>query len=249
MPASRSSSPENDVFSISANLVPERDHKRAATTSLTFDDLLPPESPLLLHEDLQEGCGGQLWPAGMVLSKYMLKYHRSQSLQGKSIVEIGAGGGLVGLAVALGCDVDSKIWTTDQLPMLALMRKNIALNKLNEKVGAVVYDWGTPPPSEILPSDSAGEHRNPDIVLAADCVYFEPAFPLLLQTLEDLIGPATTCYFCFKKRRKADMRFIRDMMKKFAVEQVAYDAKETDQREGIFLYQVRGKDKQAASSK
>lgn len=238
MPASRSSSPENDVFAISAALVPERENKRPSTSSLSFDDLLPPSKHLLLHEDLQEGCGGQLWPAGMVLSKYMLRQHGSGSLRGKSIVEIGAGGGLVGLAVALGCEMDEgqKIYITDQVPMLALMEKNIALNGLGQRVVAGVYDWGTAPPSSICGTGSEG--CRPDIVLAADCVYFEPAFPLLLQTLDNLVGPSTTCYFCFKKRRKADMRFIRDMMKKFHVEYVEYVSKEKDQREGIFLYAV-----------
>jgi len=235
MPASRSPSPENDVFAISSALVPERDKKPPSTTILTFDNLLTPDRPLILHEDLQEGCGGQLWPAGMVLSKYMLRHHRSGSLRGKSIVEIGAGGGLVGLAVALGCEIDhARVCLTDQIPMLALMKKNIALNKLEDKVGAEVYDWGTEAPASILPEGA----EYPDIVLAADCVYYEPTFPLLLQTLDDLIGPRTTCYFCFKKRRKADMRFIRDMMKKFHVEHVEYDKKQEDQREAIFLYAV-----------
>ncbi|EXJ82022.1 hypothetical protein A1O1_08090 [Capronia coronata CBS 617.96] len=239
MPSSRSPSPENDLFSISTTLVPERENKPATTTGLTFDDLLPSNTPLLLHEDLREGCGGQLWPAGMVLAKYMLTYHKTGSLLGKSIIEIGAGGGLVGLAVALGCDIDTKIWITDQLPMFALMQRNIAFNKLDARVGAEIYDWGTPPPSSILRNGT--EH--PEIVLAADCVYFEPAFPLLLQTLKDLIGPSTTCYFCFKKRRKADMRFIRDMVKTFNVEPVTYAGRDADQREGIYLYQVRRKER------
>jgi len=229
--SSRSPSPENDVFAISTTLVPERPSKAASTTSISFDNLLDP--PLIVHEDLQEGCGGQLWPAGMVLSKYMLTYHKS--VLGRSIVEIGAGGGLVGLAVALGCATNRRILITDQKPMLALMEKNIRLNGLGEKVSAEIYDWGTPPPACI------SKNGHPDIVLAADCVYFEPAFPLLLQTLEELIGPETTCYFCFKKRRKADLRFIRDMMKKFLVQQVEYDGQGRDQRDGIFLYEVRQK--------
>jgi len=251
MPASRSPSPssDSDVLGISTSLIPEREAKPAATTTITFDNLLPPSRPLILHEDLQEGCGGQLWPAGMVLSKYMLQYHKT-GLQDKTVVEIGAGGGLVGLAVALGCELglpehgNRKLCITDQIPMLALMKKNIALNQLEGKVDARVYDWGAPPPVEILQrsTDSATTpHHHPDVVLAADCVYFEPAFPLLLHTLGDLIGPHTVCYFCFKKRRKADMRFIRDMMKKFAVEFIDYDGREADQRQGIFLYQVRAK--------
>ncbi|KAJ9607925.1 Protein-lysine N-methyltransferase efm6 [Cladophialophora chaetospira] len=241
MPASRSPSPENDVFTISTTLIPERDNKKPTTTTITFDDLLAADRPLLLHEDLQEGCGGQLWPAGMVLSKYILQYHGDGNLKEKSIVEIGAGGGLVGLAVALGCEIGDgqKIHITDQIPMLALMKRNIALNKLEKRVVATVYDWGSAPPPAILPGDS----DHPDVVLAADCVYFEPAFPLLLKTLSDLIGPSTTCYFCFKKRRKADMRFIRDMMKKFHVEMVDYGTKEEDQRQNIFLYAVTSKNK------
>lgn len=233
---SLSSSPENDVFSISTTLIPPAQVKTAGTTSETFDGSL--HTPLLLHEDLREGCGGQLWPAGMVLSKYMLTYHKKQ-LHGKSMIEIGAGGGLVGLAIALGCELGQtkdKILITDQEPMFALMQKNIALNDLSEKVEARVYDWGTKAP--IFPSTSSS---TPDVVLAADCVYFEPAFPLLLQTLQDLVGPNTVCYFCFKKRRKADMRFIKDMRKKFDVHEIDYNDREEDQREGIHLLEVKSK--------
>lgn len=233
---SLSSSPENDVFGISTILIPPAHIKSAGTASETFSGLL--STALLLHEDLREGCGGQLWPAGMVLSTYMLKYHK-QSLFGKSMIEIGAGGGLVGLAVALGCDLGDpkgKILITDQEPMFALMQKNIALNDLSQKVEARIYDWGTKAPT--FSSDSLS---TPDIVLAADCVYFEPAFPLLLQTLTDLIGPNTMCYFCFKKRRKADMRFIRDMRKKFLVREIEYEDREANQKEGIHLLEVNSK--------
>lgn len=43
----------------------------------------------------------------------------------------------------------------------------------------------------------------PDLILAADCVYYEPAFPLLVQTLSDLsVDEKTEVLFCYKKRRK-----------------------------------------------
>ena len=233
-PRSRSQSPENDIFGVDDFAVPAREIRAAGQTDLSFAGLL--SSPLTLHEDLTEGCGGQLWPAGMTLARYMLTYHKS-SLAKKHIVEIGAGGGLVGLAVALGCALTTKLLLTDQLPMLALMEKNIALNQLEDKVTAQVYDWGsTPAPGFATSSGHA------DIILAADCVYFEPAFPLLLATLKDLIGPNTVCYFCFKKRRKADMRFIRDMLRSFHVQEVEYGWREADRKESVFLYDVRLKD-------
>jgi hypothetical protein len=132
------------------------------------------------------------------------------------------------LAVALGCKTDSILHITDQEPMFDLMKRNIALNDLNSRVSASIYDWGTATPSQ-LPA-------HPDIILAADCVYFEPAFPLLQQTLNDLVGDNTVCYFCFKKRRRADLQFMKVARKMFDVKQVDDDPdKETYSRENLFL--------------
>jgi protein N-lysine methyltransferase METTL21A len=228
-PSSRSPSPENDIFSVADFVVPPREIKAAGQIDLTFNGLL--NEPLKLHEDLAEGCGGQLWPAGMTLARYMLTYHRD--LRNKHIIEIGAGSGLVGLAVGQGCGMNTTLSLTDQLPMLALMEKNVALNGLQSVVQPQVYDWGSDEiPTFPTPTGKA------DIVLAADCVYFEPAFPLLLQTLKDVMGTNTTCYFCFKKRRKADMRFIRDMVRTFDVHELTYEWKEADRRQSIFLYEI-----------
>lgn len=68
------SSAEPDLLSGLESYVPPRSNKIASITEISFDSLLDP--PLLLQEDLKKGCGGQLWPAGMVLAKYMLQYHR-----------------------------------------------------------------------------------------------------------------------------------------------------------------------------
>ena len=159
-------------------------------------------------------------------------------------LELGAGGGLVGLAVARGCRTTRPILITDQLPMLSLMQQNIALNSLQDKVKAVILDWGTPISHPIYhhlsaPAASAAGEQYLDVILAADCVYFEPAFPLLLQTMQQLLGPKTVCYFCFKKRRKADWRFIKEMKKKFEVVDATADERDQDRREGIYLYEVR----------
>lgn len=82
-------------------------------------------------------------------------------------------------------------------------------------------------------------HKTPEIILAADCCYFEPAFPLLLDTLEELLSnkEGATCYFCFKKRRKADMGFVKMARKRFDVKEAGKDDPERGvwQREGIFL--------------
>lgn len=112
--------------------------------------------------------------------------------------------------------------------MFDLMKRNIELNNLSSRVSASIYDWGTPTP--------AGLPQNPDIILAADCVYFEPAFPLLQQTLQDLIGENTLCYFCFKRRRRADLQFMKTAKKMFDVVEVDDNPeKEVYSREQLFL--------------
>ena len=78
------SSDEGDevgAFGISEDFVESRQHKTAGESKVDFDGLL--EKSLKLHEDLKEGCGGQLWPAGIVLSKYLLRRHRN--LEGLSM--------------------------------------------------------------------------------------------------------------------------------------------------------------------
>lgn len=112
--------------------------------------------------------------------------------------------------------------------MLPLMRQNITLNALTATVQAAILDWGTPPPASVP--------THPDVLLAADCVYFEPAFALLLETMGRLMGPETVCYFCFKKRRRADVKFVKRARKMFGVRDVGDDPeKGVWEREGLFL--------------
>ncbi|KAK5171446.1 Protein-lysine N-methyltransferase efm6 [Saxophila tyrrhenica] len=231
--ADRDSEPSDVLTMIGEDLVQSREHKAPQTSRIDFDGLLQPE--LVLHQDLAKGNGGQAWPAGMVLAKYLLRRKRDE-LRESTILELGAGSGLVGLAITVGCQPTTPVCITDQKPMLALMQQNTALNNLQDKVVPAVYNWGA---DSLVP---VAEH--PDVVLAADCVYFEPAFPLLLESLEALIGPNTVCYFCYKKRRRADQRFITALNKRFLVEPALDDPdRAAYTRQNIFLYTIRRKEK------
>jgi hypothetical protein len=77
MSASDSDAATGDgIFALSEDLVQLPTYKAATTQSVDFDGILDP--PLLLHEDLARGCGGQLWPAGMRLAKYLLRTKRDE---------------------------------------------------------------------------------------------------------------------------------------------------------------------------
>ncbi|KAK4249306.1 protein-lysine methyltransferase METTL21D [Corynascus novoguineensis] len=225
----RSPSPEFSPLAFGEDLAPLPEYKAAGTTQVDFSGLLG--EPLKLHEDLKSGCGGQLWPAGMVLAKHMLRYHRDR-LQSARILELGAGGGVVGLTVAKGCaSLDHPLYITDMVEMESLMQQNISLNGLDDRVQVRVLNWGEPLSQEVL-------DLKPDIILAADCVYFEPAFPLLLQTLQDLLAvePSATIFFCFKKRRRADMQFLKAARKTFNVIEIEDEDRPIFSRDGLFLY-------------
>lgn len=95
---------------------------------------------------------------------------------------------------------------------------------------------GAPLPEEVV-------REKPNVILAADCVYFEPAFPLLLATLDALLALCkdAVIYFCFKKRRRADMQFMKNAKKKFVVDEVEDHDRGIFSREGLFLYTFRRK--------
>jgi len=94
------------------------------------------------------------------------------------------------------------------------MRRNISLNALESKLVVAELNWGVPIPTTV---------QRPDLILAADCVYFEPAFPLLVQTLSELSDSSTEILFSYKKRRKADKRFFTLLKKRFTWEEVTED--------------------------
>lgn len=86
MPASVSppSSPPLDPLAVSEDLTPLPSLKPAGNTRIDFDGQLT--NPLKLHEDVRTGCGGQTWPAGMVLGKHMLRYHRDEIQSARMLV-------------------------------------------------------------------------------------------------------------------------------------------------------------------
>ncbi|KAK9456434.1 putative methyltransferase-domain-containing protein [Dipodascopsis uninucleata] len=201
------------------------------------------------------GCGGKVWPAGDVLSRYLInartdttylahKLVWNQAEQKKiRIIELGSGTGLVGLMLGkafksnitdgqMSPTTGMNIIISDQINMMSLMEKNITLNSMDDIVRASVIDWGTKLDKEIL-------EPFPDVILAADCVYFEPAFPLLYQTLLDLSNKDSVIFMSYKKRRRADVRFFKSIKKDFVIEEIKnYKEYLEFSRETVFLYRL-----------
>ncbi|KAL1714831.1 putative methyltransferase-domain-containing protein [Schizophyllum commune] len=231
---------DDDAPHIDATILPaQRPSILGDTITLTFPDPVAHVGVapvnVRLKVDASPGCGGMHWPAGQTLGNY-LAWRGSSALAGRTIVELGAGTGLVGfVAGALGGDV----LITDQAPLLSLMRENTALNGLEDRVKVAELNWG------VLAVCAMGEplpeelRKKVDMVLAADCVYFEPAFPLLVQTLVDLVHDETEVLFCYKKRRKADKRFFNLLKKHFTWSEVTDDpARPIYNKDAISLFRL-----------
>lgn len=93
--------------------------------------------------------------------------------------------------------------------------------------------------------------QKPDVILAGECVYFEPAFPLLMSTLKALLelNPNAVVYFCFKKRRRADMNFVKMAKKAFKVEEIFDEDRPVFQRQGLFLFSFTSRPKQTKATR
>lgn len=59
-----------------------------------------------------------------------------------------------------------------------------------------------------------------------------------METIKDLLklNPAAVVYFCFKKRRRADMHFVKMAKKAFLVEEIFDEDRPVFQRQGLFLF-------------
>lgn len=71
-------------------------------------------------------------------------------------------------------------------------------------------------------------------MLTAESLSVESNVPLLTATMEALMGNDTVCYFCYKKRRRADKAMIRKLSKLFEVDEI----KEWE-KDGVFLYEIK----------
>lgn len=69
---------------------------------------------VFLALDVTRGCGGKIWPAAEVLGQYIASRRSDEQWKGKTVVELGAGTGLVGF-LAAAATLLGRIWITDQM--------------------------------------------------------------------------------------------------------------------------------------
>ncbi len=87
-------------------------------------------SELFINFNLSFCTDMPLWDASVALCKYLQRAFPSSSLAGKTVIELGAGCGLPGIAAAI---LGANVTITDQAPYLPLIQQNITENLTEEE--------------------------------------------------------------------------------------------------------------------
>lgn len=136
---------------------------------------------------LSQGLTGlSSWPAAICLGDYLMQ--RIDLVENKKIVELGAGSGLLGLALLKSSERIPSYTFTDYSPMiLNLLMQNASLNfsdeELERRMKIEELDW----------NQFSSVENNYDLILAADVVYDPSVIDSLVKTISILLESNRTC--------------------------------------------------------
>ncbi|NXI10050.1 MT21A methyltransferase, partial [Irena cyanogastra] len=175
------------------------------------------------------GVAAVVWDAAVVLCAYLEM--ENIDLRDRSVIELGAGTGLLGIVVtllgtkeppgvrALYSTCCARVTITDRAAALEFLESNVQANLPPElRPRAVVKEltWG-----KDLDNFSPGAY---DLILGADIVYLEETFAELLQTLEHLCSERTVILLSCRIRYERDLKFLKMLRERFSVSEVHYDS-------------------------
>ena len=167
------------------------------------------------------GVAAVVWDAAIVLGRYLEKI--AAELQGKKVIELGAGTGFAGIVASL---LGGNVTITDRKMALNVTRMNVEGNLgKNHFIEIEELEWGQNVSSFSPPFD---------FVLGADIVYIEETFNDLLKTLQDLCDENSVVLLSCKIRYDRDKRFFELLSKHFLHETVLYN-----QELDIVVYQAK----------
>ncbi|KAJ2887828.1 Protein-lysine N-methyltransferase efm6 [Coemansia asiatica] len=179
------------------------------------------------------GVGSTVWDAGLVLAKYLDRQTEEGKLDlaNKTVLELGAGTGIVGIALAR-LQPQCSVFLTDKQELLPLLQRNIMLNDA-ANASAECLDWCRP------------EHRagrwagnKPDLILVSDGIWASDLHRPLAETLAQLAGANTRVLIAFETRKfDEEARFVALWSERFRFRDIKpAEQHRVMQSEDIFLF-------------
>ena len=149
----------------------------------------------------QDTTGFSIWSASLILARWMMTKTWTSTTR---VLELGAGCGVPGLAVAQANPRPEKVYVTDLNPLTVdNLQHNIQLNHLQSVVEAVCMDWEQPTtwPQEPL-----------SCVMGSDLIYQASLVPLLVSVVLGLLAPGGTFYYVAPDTGRDGLKeFIQEM--------------------------------------
>ena len=168
-----------------------------------------------VEQNHEHGVAGVVWDAGICMVGII---HRLKELHdAKSVLELGSGTGLVGVAVKRLFPKLRLVITDRTERDTALIKKNLAHNlptcvRGEESVCVREIEWGRPQDADAL------RPRTFDVVLCSDTVYEKDALDAFLQTLEMTTRRGSVVFLAYRRRFDARERpFFRLLSNNFVV--------------------------------
>ncbi|XP_034945900.1 protein-lysine methyltransferase METTL21D-like [Chelonus insularis] len=147
-----------------------------------------------------------VWDAALVLAKYLdISCQKEKNwLQGKKILELGAGVGCVGMTVAC---LGAQVMVTDLESTMPMLEKNIMMNKsqwkdTNGSVNAQIMKWEDESIFDSLKKFS------PEIIILSDCIYYMESIDPLIMTLKRICDNESAAYVLLSQELRDTPRQI-----------------------------------------
>ncbi|DAZ92552.1 TPA: hypothetical protein N0F65_012782 [Lagenidium giganteum] len=210
----------------------------AAETAVVLSD----GHSLALNQQLStHGIAGVVWNCARAMIEFLQHQVGAEELRGKRVVELGAGTGAVGLALALHAPLESLV-LTDLVNVTALLEQNVrraakdhkAIDHLagRDRLQVVTYCWGTPAATK---SALLGN----DVILCSDCLYEPSLYQDLLSSLIELTKSSATVFLAYKQRHpERERAFFTAASSTFSISVMAQDDQITAQEwlnDSIFI--------------
>lgn len=165
-----------------------------------------------------------MWDGAAAAARYLEAAAAGLAGKYSSVLELGSGTGLAGLAAAAALQLPTLL--TDLPEVLPALRRNIAANaELAHLVTAAPLDWRQPrlPEAEANQQRSAGSSGG-RLVLAADCVWLEELVPPFAAALELAVAarPGGRALLAYQSRSsRVDELLFGLLRRRFDVEAAA----------------------------
>ncbi|XP_044285520.1 protein-lysine methyltransferase METTL21E-like [Varanus komodoensis] len=163
-----------------------------------------------------DSYGAVVWPSALVLCHFLETNVKSYAMADKSVIEIGAGTGLLSIVASI---LGARVISTDLPELLGNLQYNIRRNtkmKCLHEPQVKELLWGID-----LEKNFPRSLCQFDYILAADVVYDHPYLEELLLTFEHLCTEKTMIIWAMRFRLKKDNQFVDSFKQLFDLEVIS----------------------------